>query len=207
MRFCLWSVLAICVFPLSNGRPCFGQDSQSDIKLMQQAKKEYAAGQFAEAERDFRELTKRLPSNIYVHIYLGQCFFEQHKFGEAVEPYEKARHLEKSGSNLTSDQHRILTDQLVMAYGMGGELKKVHTLLDDAVQQDPEYPLNYYNLACAFAEEGDKAKMLANLSLAFKHKDHAVKGEQVPDPRSDSSFHDYLQDPDFVGLMKEIGYK
>jgi len=170
---------------------------------MQQAQKEYADGQLAEAERDFRELTKRLPSNIYVHVYLGQCLFELHKFGEAIEPYEKARNLEKSGSKLTSDQHRILTDQLAMSYGMIGELRKVHALLNDAVLQDPEYPLNYYNLACAFAEEGDKAKMLANLSLAFQHKDHVVKGETLPDPRSDPSFRNYVQDPDFMQLMKE----
>jgi predicted Zn-dependent protease len=207
VRFCLWSVLAICAFSLSDGPPCFGQDSQPDIRLMQEAQREYAAGQLAEAERDFRELTKRLPSDVYVHVYLGQTLFEQRKFAESVGPYEKARSLERSGSRLTSDQRRILTDQLAMAYGMSGDLKNVHTLLDDAVRQDPEYPMNYYNLACAFAEEGDKARLLANLSLAFKHKDDAVKGERVPDPRSDSSFQRYLQDPDFVRLMKEIGYK
>lgn len=204
MRVCLWSILAICSFSLTNGIPCFGQVSQSDLKLMQQAQKEYDAGQLAQAERDFRELTKRLPSGIYAHIYLGQALFEQSKFLEAIGPYEKARSLEKSGGKLTPDQSRILTDQLAIAYGMTGELKKVHALLEDAVQQDPEYPLNYYNLACASAEEGDKPKMLANLSLAFKYKDHALKGEQVPDPRADSSFRSYLQDPDFVRL---IGYK
>jgi predicted Zn-dependent protease len=207
MRFSVWSGITICLLSLFNNGACFGQDSQSDFKLMQQAQKEYDAGQLAEAERDFRELTKRLPSAVYMHVYLGQSLFEQSKFREAIGPYETARSLEKRGKKLTSDQHRILTDQLAMAYGVSGELKKAHALLEDAVQQDPEYPLNYYNLACAFAQEGDKTKMLANLSLAFKHKDHVVKGENLPDPRADFSFRDYVQDPDFVGLMNEIGYK
>jgi hypothetical protein len=79
--------------------------------------------------------------------------------------------------------------------------------LDVAIQQDPEYPLNYYNLACAFAEEGDKNKALANLSLAFQHKDNVLKGEKMPDPRTDSSFQKYLRDEDFLKLMARLGYK
>jgi hypothetical protein len=112
-----------------------------------------------------------------------------------------------SGSKLNSDQHHILVDQLVIAYGISGQLKKVHMLLDEAIRQDPDYPLNYYNLACAFAGEGNKAKMLENLSLAFQHRDHVLKGEQLPDPRTDDSFQDYVHDLDFVKLMKQIGYR
>ena len=93
-------------------------------------------------------------------------------------------------------------DQLVMSYGMGGQIKKAHELLDSAVRQDPDYTLNYYNLACAFAEDGDKSKVLANLDLAFRWKANVLKGEQMPDPRSDSSFQKYVRDPDFVSLMK-----
>ena len=90
---------------------------------------------------------------------------------------------------------------------MRGDLKKAHALLDDAIKQDPDYPLNYYNLACAFAEDGDKAKLLTNLSLAFQYKKNVLSGEQMPDPRSDSSFQKYVRDPDFVKLMTDLGYK
>ncbi len=55
--------------------------------------------------------------------------------------------------------------------------------------------------------QGNKAKMLANLDLAFQHKAHVLKGEQMPDPRSDSSFHKYLRDGDFLKLMKALGLK
>lgn len=83
----------------------------------------------------------------------------------------------------------------------------MHELLDDAIATDPEYPLNYYNLACAFAEEGSKGKMLTNLDLAFKHKDHLLKSEQMPDPRTDPSFRRYEQDADFIRLTKDLGLK
>jgi len=36
--------------------------------------------------------------------------------------------------------------------------------------------LKYDNLACAFAEEREIGKMLADLALAFRHKDHVLKG-------------------------------
>ena len=62
-------------------------------------------------------------------------------------------------------------------------MKQAHTLLDEAIKQDPEYPLNYYNLACAYAEEGNKTGALTNLSLAFERKEHMLKGEKMRDPR------------------------
>lgn len=175
--------------------------------LSERALQEFREGRYSDAERDFGEMTKADPSNIYAQVYLGQTFFKEEKYTDAVGPYEKARVLEKSGKVLSSDQNRILIDQLVMAYGISGQLKKTHELLDEAIPQDPEYPLNYYNLACAFAEEGNKAKTLVNLALAFQHKEHVLKGEQMPDPRSDSSFQKYLRDDEFVKLMKELGYK
>ena len=175
--------------------------------LAQRALQEFREGKYSDAERDFREVTKSDPSNVYAHVYLGQTFFKEEKYVEAIGPYEKARTLEKGGTQLSSDQHRILVDQLVMAYGISGQLKKAHTLLDEAISQDAEYPLNYYNLACAFAEEGNKDKMLANLTLAFQHKDHVLKGEKMPDPRSDSSFQKYVRDDDFLKLIKALGFK
>jgi hypothetical protein len=73
--------------------------------------------------------------------------------------------------------------------------------------RDPEYPLNYYNLACTFAEQGSKAKMLANLDLAFQRKSNVLKGEQMPDPVTDQSFQRYVRDPDFISLMRKLGLR
>lgn len=185
---------------------CWAQSNDQQNSVADRALQEYKAGQYGAAERDCRELVKQNPSNILAQIYLGQSLYMQKKYAESVGPFEKARELEASGMKLNSDQHRILVDQLVIAYGISGNFKKVHALLDDAIRQDPDYPLNYYNLACAYAGEGDKAKMLANLSTAFQHKDHVVKGEQMPDPRSDGSFQNYMHDADFVKLMKQLGY-
>ena len=78
-------------------------------------------------------------------------------------------------------------------------------LLDEAVGKDPGYPLNYYNRACAFAEEGDKSKVLTNLDLAFQRKANVLKGEQMPNSRAHSSFQKYVRDPEFLSFMKNLG--
>lgn len=187
---------------LALGAICAAQDAGA---LLARAGQAFRAGSFSVAEKDFRELTKIDPSNLQAQAYLGHSLFRQEKFGQAVAPYERAIELERLGKRLTTAEHRILVDQLVMSYGISGQLKKAHTLLDDAIQKDPDYPLNYYNRACAYAEGGDKAKALENLDLAFQRKANVLKGEEMPDPRADSSFQKYTGDADFKKLMKKIG--
>ena len=207
MNYCMRLVWAVSFVALFAGDSCFAQGSQSKEKLLEQARQEYIPGKFADAERDLRELVKHDPADIDAQVYLGHALFKQEKYADAMVPYEKARGLEASGIKLSSDQHRVLIDQLAMAYGISGDLKKTHSLLESAIRDDPEYPLNYYNLACAYAEEGDKGKALTNLSLAFEHKEHVLKGERMPDPRTDSSFQKYVRDDDFIKLMTKLGYK
>jgi tetratricopeptide (TPR) repeat protein len=207
MKFCslLIFVAAVLVALFFADGLCSGKASK-DNDLLEQARHKYAAGEFDGAERDFREVIKRDPSNIYAQAFLGHALFRQAKYAESVKPYEKARQLEIEGSKLSSDQHRIIIDQLSMAYGISGQVSKARELLERSIQQDPEYPLNYYNLACVFAELGEKPKMLANLSLAFHHKDHVLKGERLPNPRTDLSFQKYIRDDDFVKLMKDMAH-
>jgi len=202
----LISVAAIGICVLSIAASCLGQSNDQQNSVADRALQEYKAGQYAAAERDCRELVKQNPSNILAQIYLGQSLYMQKKYAETIAPFEKARALEAGGIKLNSSQHHILIDQLVIAYGISGNLQKVHALLDEAIRQDPDYPLNYYNLACAYAGAGDKPKMLANLALAFQHKGHVLKGEKMPDPRTDDSFQNYVHDADFVKLMKALGY-
>jgi hypothetical protein len=53
---------------------------------------------------------------------------------------------------------RIATDQLVMSLGMSGDLKASRAAAEKAIAADPDYPINYYNLACADAEKGDEIR-------------------------------------------------
>jgi len=184
------------LFCLLCGVSGWGHGSQSPDSVSSQALRDYQSGRYTQSERGFRELVKRDPSDAYAQFYLGQSLFRQEKYADAVGPFEKASELDRKGNGFSPDQ-------LVMSYGISGQLKKTHTVLDQAIRQDPDYPLNYYNLACAFAEEGDKAQMLKNLDLAFERKANMLKGEQIPDPRTDSSFQKYIRDAD-LRLVRQL---
>ncbi len=196
--FILSGVCTICA-------PVSGQQSRDASEMMKKARQEFREGKYVDAERDFRQVVAVDPSDIYALIFLGQSLFNQQKYTDALSPYEQALALERKSKMLSLDQKRILGDQLAMTYGLSGDLGKAKSLLKEAIKDDPEYALNYYNLACTFAEMKDRDRMLDNLSLAFKHKNQTVKGEHLPDPRSDSSFEKYLKDEGFVRLMNEVG--
>jgi tetratricopeptide (TPR) repeat protein len=198
--------------PLLVGLLCFSlsaparpQAKSSPDSSFARGLRNYKAGQWGPAVQDLQEAAKVDPSNIYAQFYLGQALFKQHKYEETVGPYERLLELDKGSKKLDETQRRIVTDQLAMAYGISGDLKKTHTLLEEAIRGDPQYPMNYYNLACAFAQEGDRGQALASLAAAFQHKNNAVKGDPLPDPRRDDSFKTYLRDADFIALMRASG--
>jgi predicted Zn-dependent protease len=187
---------------LLGGASAYAQKSEAE--RFQTAQSQYAAGQLSDAEKGFREITREDPKNIAAQMFLGQTLFREEKFAEAIRPYEAVRALEKSGTKLTLTQRRILGDQLAMAYGISGRTADSKALLQDLVRTDPEYPLNYYNLACVAADEDDKPGVLKNLGLAFQHKGQILKGEEMPNPASDPSFKKYAQDADFKALIARL---
>jgi len=96
---------------------------------------------------------------------------------------------------------RIATDQLVMSLGMTGDLKDSRAVAEMAIVADPDYPLNYYNLACADAEEGNAAKAKVHLQQAFDRRANVLKGESMPDPTKDDSILKLKNDKAFWSFV------
>jgi hypothetical protein len=103
-----------------------------------------------------------------------------------------------------SKWRRVATDQAVMAYGMAGDLEKSRALAEHAIQIDPDYPLNYYNLACADAEAGNAKQAKIHLQQAFDRKAHAIPGESLPDPTQDDSIQKLRQDKPFWNFVETL---
>jgi tetratricopeptide (TPR) repeat protein len=99
---------------------------------------------------------------------------------------------------------RIATDQAVMAYGMSGDIAKSRSLLATAIKLDPKYPLNYYNLACADAEEGNASAAKLHLQQAFDQKAYVIKGESLPDPTQDDSILKLKSDESFWLFVESL---
>jgi hypothetical protein len=119
-------------------------------------------------------------------------------------PYYKASldAMPKDGSQLTP--RRIATDQLVMALGMTGKIKDGRVVAEEAVAADPDYPINYYNLACIDAEQGDVAGARAHLKQAFDRRANVLKGESMPDPTQDDSILKLKKDQAFWAFVQAL---
>jgi Tfp pilus assembly protein PilF len=181
-------------------------DRQRALDSFEKGRQAYSRRELAQAEKYFHDAIQADPGSVFAWIYLGNSLFVQERFNEAVAPYEEAKELEQSAHSLDQTQRRILNDQLGMSYGISGQLEKSRDLFENAIQQDPEYALYHYNLACAHAEMGNLDKTLAALAGAFKYRQNVLPGESLPDPRKDSSFRRYLKDERFQKLLKDNGY-
>ena len=115
----------------------------------------------------------------------------------AIAPYEKALELEKKNPTLSRDYWRVLVDSLGMAYGMNGDLDRAEATLRYGVSKDPDYPMFYYNLACASGERGNMNAAMKYLREAFARKQNSIAGESVPDPRTDDSFRKFMSNAEF----------
>ena len=102
---------------------------------------------------------------------------------------------------------RMITDQLSMSYGMSGDIRRSRAVNEAAIQRDPGYPLYYYNLACADAEENDTAAARAHLQQAFDRSANALPGEPLPDPATDNSFQKWKNDKKFWTFVETLSAK
>lgn len=127
----------------------------------------------------------------------GSRRYLKREYQEAIPLYQRALDLEKKERKLELSLWRVLVDNLAMAYGITGDLKRAEETLRYGVSQDPEYPMFYYNLACTFGERGELQGVLENLQLVLERKANMIPGEKLPDPRTDSSFRRFLDDPEF----------
>ena len=99
---------------------------------------------------------------------------------------------------------RYLTDQLSMSYGISGDIKKSRAVNEAAIARDPLYPLYYYNLACADAEEGNAGGARTHLEQAFARRANTLKGETMPDPAKDDSILKLKSDKDFWAFVESL---
>jgi tetratricopeptide (TPR) repeat protein len=85
---------------------------------------------------------------------------------------------------------------------MPGDLARSRALANRAIQADPDYPLNYYNLACADAEEGNAAQARIHLQEAFDRRKNTLPGESMPDPTQDDSIMKLKPDRAFWSFVE-----
>jgi tetratricopeptide (TPR) repeat protein len=144
----------------------------------------------------------------------AQVLYQAHRYKAAAPIFEAA--LLKLNENPSGAQammkdtktaRRVVTDQAGMAYAMSGDIPKARSLFDKAIAEDPDYPMNYYNLACADAEENNLAGARTHLEQAFARKAKVISGEAMPDPTKDDSFLPYRSNKEFWAFLESLRAK
>jgi tetratricopeptide (TPR) repeat protein len=136
-------------------------------------------------------------------FYYAQVLFD-HKMMKAAAPiFEQSLGL-LPPQPANEKWRRIATDQAVMAYGISGDNGKARQLLNRAIELDSQYPLNYYNLACTDAEEGNAKEAQIHLQQAFDRKKNMIPGEPFPDPTQDDSIQKLKNDKQFWAFVKSL---
>lgn len=102
---------------------------------------------------------------------------------------------------------RVVTDQAGMSFGMSGDIQKARSLFEKGIAEDPDYPMYYYNLACADAEEKNLGAAKGHLQQAFARKANVVSGESIPDPTKDDSFLPYRDNKEFWAFLEGLPAK
>jgi tetratricopeptide (TPR) repeat protein len=200
-----FGVLTALALALAVVVPSLGATDKAEAKF-EKAKKAYLKQDYRSAEKHFKSVAKMAPDHLFTRIYLGHSLYYQERYKEAIPEYERAAQINERTHELGSTEERILVDNLGMAYGLSGQLNRAKEYFQAAIEKDPEYPLYYYNLACAYAELGSLDQALRNLRLAFERKDGFLEGESFPNPREDDSFARFLGNIEFEGAMVELGF-
>jgi hypothetical protein len=138
----------------------------------------------------------------------AQILYKQHMYGAAAPVFEKALvKLNENPGPAAKTMKRVITDQAGMSYGMSGNIPKARAIFEKAVAADPDYPLYYYNLACADAEEKNLAGAKKHLQEAFDRKANVIPGESMPDPTLDDSFLSYRNNKEFWAFVEGLSGK
>lgn len=147
---------------------------------------------------------KYTPTFNDVFIY-AQILYKEQQYKAAAPMFERALTILKESHEKDQTTRRlVLTDQAGMAYGMSGDIRKARSIFENGIAEDPDYPLYYYNLACADAEEKNLTGAQKHLREAFDRSANVLKGEAMPDPTTDDSFIPYRQNKQFWSFLESL---
>jgi len=137
------------------------------------------------------------------YFTLGTIFYNVIKSYQSAAIYYQ-RALDTLPANTALGAKRVLVDQLAMSYGISGQIERSRITIEAAIKADPDYPLYYYNLACADAEQHNAAGAKLHLQQAFDRKANTLPGETLPDPTKDDSILKLRKDQAFWSFVQTL---
>jgi Tfp pilus assembly protein PilF len=195
--------LLLCVLILATSLSALA-DGNKAAKKLDDAERAYSRGDMQRAEKSTRDAIKEDPSYVQAHALLGDILMTTKRYSAAAASYTAALKADEQQKALSPEQRRALVNQQGAAYGMGGNLARAQEIFEGAVKSHPDDPLFHYNLAATYAEKKQLDPALEQLKQAWKLRGNMPSGQQFPDPRKDSSFKAYLNDPHFQDAVRDM---
>lgn len=196
-RFIILGALVLSGLPvLPQGPSGAVHDADRARAELERGLQHYRRRELSEAVSHLGEAVRLNPRLVRAHAYLGHAYFYLQRWQEAIAALQQA--LRADGRRVLSTlERRMVIDNLGMAHAFHGDLRRAREIFQDALREDPNYPLFHYNLACTLSELGDTDQALASLETALRLRAHLAPGETLPDPRQDDSFRRLAGDPRF----------
>ena len=104
----------------------------------------------------------------------------------------------------TLPARRVAADNIGTAMRNTGDVAGARRVFADAIHNDSGYPLHYYNLACADADQGDAKSARNHLKQAFQRKKNLLPGESLPNPTTDDSLLKLKNDQQFWTFVQSL---
>jgi len=137
----------------------------------------------------------------------AQVLFRKEQYRAAAPIFERAIAMVPSNGapfKSAARARRIMRDQAGMSYGISGDYLKARSIFEKGVAEDPDYPMYYYNLACADAGEEKLDDVPIHLQQAFDRKANVNAGETMPVPTEDDSFLPYKSNKEFWAFLLRL---
>jgi len=179
-------------------------DARKAADKTKRAEAEFRKHNIAGAEKLLREAIKEDPNSVDAHKMLANLLSGTNRYSQATQEFGRVLELDAQQKKLSDEDKRRVIDGQAVAYAESGDLNRAKSIYLAALEKDPDYSMYNYNLACVYAEMHDLDSALPYLKKAWDKRDGLPGDIKFPDPRRDSSFHSYVNDPKFQEAVRDM---
>jgi len=188
--------LAVSAFPADKNEKVEKKLSRAEVAFQHQ--------DFYKAEKLIRDAIKDDPSSIEAHSMLANLLSATRRYSQAAPEYGRVLELDAQQKLLSPADKRRAIDGQAVSYAEIGQLDRAKSLYLAALKDDPDYAMYNYNLACVYAEQHDLNSALPYLKKSWEKRNTMPADMKFPDPRQDSSFSAYRDDPKFQEAVRNM---
>ena len=179
-------------------------DAKKAADKVRRAEIEFGRHNVAGAEKLLRDAIKEDPKSIDAHNMFADLLNGTQRYSQAAVEYGRVIELDLQQQKLSDQGRRSVIDNEAVMYAESGELQHAKSIYLNVLQQDPDYAMYNYNLACVYAELHDLNSALPYLKKSWEKRDTLPPEVKFPDPRKDDSFKAYVDDPKFQDAVRNM---